>query len=115
MEREKLATILIEAHERGHNAAMNADIQMIRVKDSDGIVSDEFPICGFANVKVKGVRGKTLAEFKRRGFQKAYGGGQYLWVGDYNQSYDMKRSYAVEYARTLNENGFNAWAESRLD
>ena len=110
MEREKLATILIEAHERGHNAAMNADVHMIRAQESDDTVSKEFPICGFADVNVKGVRGKTLAEFKRRGFQKAYGGGQYLRVGDYNQSYDMKRSYAVEYARTLKENGFDAYA-----
>lgn len=112
MEREKLATILIEAHERGHNAAMNADVQMIRSQEYDGRLSDEFPICGVAGLNVDGVRGKALAEFKRRGFKKVSDGRQYLTlrVGDYDQSYDMKRSYAVEYARTLKENGFYAYA-----
>jgi len=112
MEREEIATMLIEAHERGHNAAMNAELQMITVV---GYEDEPFPICGFGSIKVKGIRGKTLTEFKKRGFGKSYTGGQALFVRDYNQSYDMKREYAQAYAQTLQERGFNAWSESRLD
>ena len=112
MEREEIATMLIEAHERGHNAAMNAELQMITVV---GYEDEPFPICGFGSIKVKGIRGKTLTEFKKRGFGKSYTGGQALFVRDYNQTYDMKRAYAKAYAQTLKDRGFNAWAESRLD
>ena len=115
MEREQIAAILIEAHERGRIAAAESDQQMIQVQDQDGRVFDPFPICGFAEVRVKGLKGKTLAEFKRRGFEKHYSVGQSLWVSDYNQSYDLKSAYARAYAKTLKEHGFNAWYESRLD
>ena len=115
MEREQIAAILIEAHERGRIAAAESDQQMIQVQDQDGKVFDPFPICGFASVRVKGLRGKALEEFKRRGFEKSYGGGQSLWVSDYNQSYDLKSAYARAYADKLREHGFNAWSESRLD
>ena len=115
MEREQIAAILIEANERGRIAAAEAQPELIQVKDQDGRVFDPFPICGFAEVRVKGLKGKTLAEFKRRGFQKHYSVGQYLWVSDYNQSYDLKSAYARAYAKTLKEHGFNAWSESRLD
>ena len=115
MEREQIAAILIEANERGRAAAAEAQPQMIHVQDQDGRVFDPFPICGFASVRVKGLKGKVLAEFKRRGFQKHYDVGQYLWVSDYNQSYDLKSAYARAYADKLREHGFNAWYESSLD
>ena len=123
MEREQIAAILIEANERGHIAAAESDKQMIQVENQDGSVFalDPFsytfrqvtlPICGFASVRVKGLKGKALAEFRRRGFEKHYSVGQYLWVGDYNQSYDLKSAYTKAYAKTLTEHGFNAWPES---
>jgi hypothetical protein len=121
MEREQIAAILIEANERGRIAAAESDQQMIQVEDQDGMVYDPFsyrfrratlPICGFASVRVKGLRGKVLAEFRHRGFEKHYFVGQYLWVGDYNQSYDLKSAYTKAYAKTLTEHGFNAWSES---
>ena len=112
MEREEIATMLIEAHERGHNAAMNAELQMIAVV---GYEDEPFPICGFGSIRVKGIRGKTLTEFQKRGFSKSYTSGQVLSVRDYNQSYDMKKAYAQAFAKVLQENGFNAWAEARLD
>ena len=115
MEREQIAAILIEANERGRAAAAEASPQMIQVQDQDGRVFDPFPICGFASVRVKGLKGKVLAEVKRRGFQKHYDVGQYLWVSAYNQSYDLKSAYARAYADKLREHGFNAWYESRLD
>ena len=115
METEKIATTLIEAHERGHRAAIFTDAQMIQVKDQDGRVFEPFPICGFAWVRVKGLRGKKLKEFQKRGFDKCFSGGQMLFVSDYDQSHDRKAAYARAYAQTLQENGFDAWSESRLD
>ena len=112
METKEIPAMLLKAHEHGHNAAMNADIQIIAVV---GYEDDPFPICGFGSIRVKGIRGKTLTEFKKRGFDKSYTGGQVLSVRDYNQSYDMKKAYAQAFAKVLKENGFNAWAESRLD
>jgi hypothetical protein len=115
MEREQIAAILIEANENGRAAAAETELQMVRAVDQDGRVSRPFPICEFASVRVKGLRGKVLAEFKRRGFEKSIMGGQSLWIGDYNQSFDMKSAYARAYAQTLTRHGFDSWAESRLD
>ena len=107
----EIETILLEAHTRGHNAARFAAPQMIAVR---GYESEPFPICGFATVRVTGLRGKILAEFKARGFEK-YSSGIGLDVGDYGQSYDRKRAYAKAYTQTLEDHGFNAWSESTLD
>ena len=115
METEEIATTLIEAHERGHRAAIFTDEQMIQVQDQDGRVFEPFPICGFAWIRVKGLRGKKLKEFQKRGFDKSFSGGQMLFVDDYGQSHDRKAAYAREYAKTLQEKGFDAWSESRLD
>jgi len=107
----ELDTILLEAHTRGHNAAQNTAPQMIVVR---GYESEPFPICGFATVRVTGLRGKILAEFKARGFEK-YSSGIGLDVGDYGQSYDRKSAYARAYTQTLKDHGINAWSESRQD
>ena len=115
MEKEEIATMLIEAHHRGHNAAMESNPQLIQVQDQNGRTYDPFPMCGFASVIVKGLRGKILAEFKKRGFEKHYRGGISLWINAYEQSYALKNAYATEYAKTLSERGFTAWSESRLD
>lgn len=115
MEREQIATILMEAHGNGCAAAAETELHMVRAVDQNGRASNPFPICGFASVRVKGLRGKVLAEFKRRGFEKSIMGGQSLWVGEYNQSFDMKSAYARAYAQTLTRHGFRAWSESRLD
>ena len=116
MEKEQIATMLIEAHERGHNAALKANPLMVQaVNNQTGEVYEPFAICGFASVIVKGLRGKMLTDFKSRGFEKHYRGGLSLWIRDYNQSYDMKTAYATEYARTLTERGITSWCDSRLD
>ena len=102
MEREQIATTLIEAHERGHRAAIFVDEQMIQLQDQDGRVFEPFPICGFAWVRVKGLRGKKLQEFKKLGFDKCFhGGGQILSVRGYEQSHDRKAAYASDYSITL--------------
>ena len=104
-------SILREANLAGRANAEKANPQMIVVR---GYESDPFPICGFASVRVKNVRGKKLAKLKEFGFTKR-SEGYSLWVGDYGQSYDLKKAYADAFTYVLRENGFNAWSESRLD
>ena len=106
-----IESILREADLVGRTEAEKANPQMIVVR---GYESDPFPICGFASVRVKNVRGKKLAKLKEFGFTKR-SEGYSLWVGDYGQSYDLKKAYADAFTYVLRENGFNAWSESRLD
>ena len=105
-------SILREANLAGRANAERTNPQMIVVR---GYESDPFPICGFASVRVKNVRGKKLAKLKEFGFTKRRSEGYSFWVGDYDQSYDLKKAYADAFTKVLRENGFNAWSESRLD
>ena len=81
-----------------------------------GYESDPFPICGFANVRVMGVRGKKLAKLKEFGFEKVRNGsGVSLYVSGYNQSYDLKKAYAKGFADVLIEHGFDAFMMAWYD
>lgn len=76
--------------------------------------------CGFAWVKVSGVRsnskvGKVLIA---AGFSKAWNGGLQLWnpSGHGTQSISVKEAGAAVYASFLkNQLGLTAYADSRLD
>lgn len=114
------AKLVAKANEAGREAAMAANPQMIIVKDGNGKIYDNggkgYPICGFAWVVVKPNRGAFAKHLTgRAGFRKHYGGGISNWIGDYDQSYDMKRAHARAYAKVLSEAGYNAYADSRLD
>jgi hypothetical protein len=106
-----IESILREADLVGRTEAEKANPQMIMVR---GYESEPFPICGFATIRVKNVRGKKLAKLKEFGFRK-YSEGYGFHVGDYNQSYDLKKAYADAFTNILRENGFNAWSSARLD
>lgn len=79
-----------------------------------------YDACGFAWVKVRGVRtnsklGKLLIE---NGFSKAYGGGLQLWnpSKNFTQAITAKERGAEAYATILrNELGLDAFADSRMD
>ena len=74
--------------------------------------------CGFAWVKVKGVRGKILNTLKEFGFKKVYvGSGFSLWNPSQCNTQDMsaKMAGAEVYAEMLREVGINAEAQCRLD
>ena len=73
--------------------------------------------CGFAWVKVKGVRGKALNILKEFGFKRAYGGGFSLWnpSQSFTQDMDAKFAGAQVYAEMLREIGLDAEAQCRLD
>ena len=106
-------SILREANLAGRANAEKANPQMIVVR---GYESDPFPICGFANVRVMGVRGKKLAKLKEFGFEKVRNGsGVSLYVSGYNQSYDLKKAYAKGFADVLIEHGFDAFMMAWYD
>jgi len=73
--------------------------------------------CGFAWVKVYGVKGNTQVgkEFKALGFRKSYTGGLEYWVSAGGQSVARKEAFARAMAGVLQQNGFQAYADSRLD
>jgi hypothetical protein len=79
--------------------------------------------CGFAWVSVTPAnKGNTRAGkeerslLKRFGFRKNdYEKTHQLWISAYNQSIQKKEAYARAFAAVLRENGFKAYADSRLD
>jgi hypothetical protein len=95
-----------------HNAAEKQTNKYIREYG-------EHPLnCGFAWVKVQGVRGKALNVLKEFGFKKTYvGSGHSLWNPSQNNTQDMsaKMAGAEVYAEMLREIGINADAQCRLD
>ena len=113
----EFAKLVAKANEAGHEAAMAVNPQMMVVSDAQtGKVYEPFPICGFAWVVVKPNRGAFAKYLKdNAGFRKHYGGGLSNWIGDYEQSFDMKRAHATAYARVLKDAGYDAYADSRLD
>jgi hypothetical protein len=76
-------------------------------------------MCGFAWVKVEGVKLSTKLgkEMAKLGFRKSYSGGIDLWnpSGSPVQNIDIKEAGAQAYAAVLRNHGFRAYAESRLD
>lgn len=73
-------------------------------------------VCGFAWVTVKPANSKFAKWLKQSGLGRngTYGGVS-MWIRDYNQSLQKKEAYASAFARVLNENGINAYSESRMD
>lgn len=73
-------------------------------------------VCGFAWVTVKPANSKFAKFLKASGLgRKGVYGGMSMWIRDYNQSLQKKEAYAHAFARVLNENGINAYSESRMD
>jgi hypothetical protein len=73
--------------------------------------------CGFAWVKVYGVKLSTKIgkEFTACGFRKSYEGGIQYWVSGGGQSIERKEAFAHAFAKVLTDNGFTAYANSRMD
>jgi len=89
------------------------------VDDTSPVIKEYFVpdgVCGFAEVRVRPGNSR-FANFmkKQMGARKAYYGGISLWISDYGQSMELKQAYANAYAGVLQENGIDAWSESRMD
>lgn len=71
--------------------------------------------CGFASIRFKGNTAFAKWAVKNGIANKSCQGGCYIWVHEYNQSYEKKTTYAAAFSNVLNENGIKAFSESRLD
>ena len=73
--------------------------------------------CGFAWVKVHGIKGNTRIGkmLKARGFSKSYTGGLQYWISTMTQSVARKEAYAEAMASVMRRHGIEAYADSRLD
>lgn len=73
-------------------------------------------VCGFASVIVKPANCKFAKYLKEQGLgRKHYYGGMSMPVRDFNQSLQKKEAYAYAFVRVLEQNGVNAYVESRMD
>lgn len=72
-------------------------------------------VCGFAWIKFAGNTAWARWAKKMGYARSAYPKGLSIWVSDYNQSMQKKEVYAQAFAKTLRDNGVDAWAESRMD
>jgi O-acetyl-ADP-ribose deacetylase (regulator of RNase III) len=103
----------IEIHNRATAAAQEAAAEMYKK------IGGDQGACGFAWVTVYGVKLSTKLgkEFAKHGFTKEYGGGISLWnpSGSRVQNIDIKEAGARAYASVLQEAGFEAYANSRMD
>lgn len=72
-------------------------------------------VCGFAWVRFAGNTAWARWAKKRGLAGKSYPSGCSIWVSDYNQSMQLKESYARSYAQVLRNHGIEAYVGSRMD
>jgi len=116
--RKTFEQIWDEAQEAGRKAANECFVQHVQAVDSyTGRRYDPFPICGFAWVNIKPATTKFARWLKEMDYAKhdSYAGGVTIWISEYNQSLDRKMAHANAMAKVLTENGFTAYANSRVD
>jgi hypothetical protein len=73
--------------------------------------------CGFAQVNIYpgNSRAARYAKMHLGAFRDSYRGGVYIWIKDYNQSYERKMAHADAFASHLREHGIRASSSGRLD
>jgi hypothetical protein len=73
-------------------------------------------VCGFAWISIHPATSGFVRWMKSQGIgRRAYGGGWQVWVSGYGQSMEKKSAYAGAVAAVLQEAGFKAYGESRMD
>lgn len=119
-------SIYQQAHAQGLQAVQNAIVTPMVVtqkenplNDSSDTVNQWFVsdgVCGFASVIVKPANSKFANYLKNNGLgRKHYYGGFAMPIRDFNQSLQKKEAYAHAFARVLNQNGIDAYVDSRMD
>lgn len=112
----EFAALWHKACEAGRAAAQEKKPQMVVAVDVSGLTSSPFPICGFSWVHVSPGNCPFANWLKKKGYARAaYSGGVEVWIGDYNQSYDMKMAHADAAAAVLRDAGIKAYGGGRLD
>lgn len=121
------AAIYEEAHNAGHEAALNIVPTPMTVVERSNPLDDTSPvikqyapvmdgICGFAYITFPG--NSSWARWaKNQGIaKKSYNGGYQIWVSGYNQSMTRKYAYAQAFAKVLTKYGVTrVYAQQRAD
>ena len=111
------ATIVERAHDAGMNAGNGATPSPWLVQDTYRTYLLTDGACGFAWINVK-PGGSSFARWliaNGKARRDSYYGGVTIWVPYFGQSMARKEAYAVAYAKTLQDAGIQARADSRLD
>jgi len=114
------------AHNAGNVAVQAATIAPMIVQQCANPLNDNSEVqrqwlvndgvCGFASVIVKPANCKFAKYLKEQGLgRKHYYGGLSMSVFAFNQSLQKKEAYAYAFAKVLEQNGVNAYVESRMD
>lgn len=107
-----------KACEAGRQEVEKSKPQMVVAVGENGRqIGGAFPICGFAWVNVKPGNSAFANWLKKNNHARvdSYYGGVCIWISQYNQSMDMKYSYARGMAKVFADAGIKAYASSRLD
>lgn len=116
----EFSALLEKAHEAGRAkaaimAAAPGGVQYVRAGTAMNF-SEPFPICGFAWVNIRPGNSPFANWLKKNDLaHKDYYGGVNIWIGDYDQSMDLKYAHAMGMVEIFKEAGILAYAGSRLD
>lgn len=117
-----------KADEAGNKAVSELKVTPMLVGSAKSIFSDEIDYskptyvvadgpCGFASIQIKPATTKFAKWLVANRYAKrdSYEGGIYIYVGQFNQSYQKKTAYAQAFANVLRLAGYNSYVKSRLD
>lgn len=114
-----MTTVTADNFANIHDAAIMAAKQAATTVFNEKLGGHDQFACGFAWVKIMGVRGNTKLgkAIIAAGFRKSYDGGYDLWnpSGLPVQNIDCKAAGADAYAKILQDAGLTVYAQSRLD
>ncbi len=116
--REQYAKFWQEAWQAGHAAGAAHKPRAMIVCDATGspIETVNEGMCGFAWVTVLGAnKGFGYWLIKQGLANRGYTKGAQVWISAYNQSYERKMAHAYAMAKSLRDNGINAYSDGRLD
>ena len=121
-----IESLYIQAHNAGNNAVTQTTVTPMIVTQAANPLDDSSAVvnawivndgvCGFASVIIKPANSK-FAKFlvANQLARKHYAGGVSMSIRDFNQSLTKKEAYAQGFAKVLNDNGINAYVDSRMD
>lgn len=122
----QIESLYTQAHNAGNVAVTQTTVTPMIVSQHANPFNDssetikqwyvEDGVCGFASVIIKPANSK-FAKFllANQLARKHYAGGVCMPIRDFNQSLTKKESYAYAFAKVLNDNGINAYVDSRMD
>lgn len=115
-----------EAMRRGREAAEACKVTPMVVEQHANVLDDSSPVterwvcdsgvCGFAWVVIKPGTCSFARWLRKAGHaHKRDPGGVLIWISEYGQSYERKLAHARAMADHFREQGYNSFAQGRLD